>query len=47
MRDQGNLTAEDRALKRAKDSTDVMWHVAVYAIVNMQYFVYIYSKYCI
>jgi hypothetical protein len=35
MRDQGNLTAEGRALKRAKDSTDVMWHVAVYAIVNI------------
>ncbi len=35
MVEGGNLTAEDRALKRAKDSTDVMWHVAVYAIVNV------------
>ncbi len=30
-----NLTAEERAHKRAKESTDVMWHVAIYAIVNI------------
>lgn len=35
MGDQTGLTAEERALKRAKDSTDVMWHVAVFAIVNI------------
>ena len=35
MDGQRNLTAEDRALKRAKETTDVMWHVSVYAIVNI------------
>lgn len=35
MSDRANLTAEDRARKRAKEYTDVMWHVAVYAIVNV------------
>ena len=35
MGDQGNMTAEDRALKRAKDSTDMMWHIAAYAIINI------------
>ena len=35
MSSQGNLTAEDRARKRAKESIDVMWHVAAYAIVNI------------
>ena len=27
-------TAEERALKRAKEYTDVMWHVAAFAIIN-------------
>jgi len=35
MSDQANLTAEDRARKRAKESIDVMWHVTAYAIVNI------------
>ena len=27
-------TAEERAAKRVKDRTDVMWHVATYVIIN-------------
>ncbi len=35
MSDQADLTAEDRALKRAKEWTEVTWHVAAYAIINL------------
>ena len=28
-------TPEERAAKRVKDRTDVMWHVATYVIVNV------------
>lgn len=34
MRYQSNLTAEDRARKRAKEGIEVVWHVAVYVIVS-------------
>ena len=27
------LTAEERALKRAKEYTDLMWHIATFAII--------------
>lgn len=29
-----NTTPEERARKRAKSYTDVMWHVAVFVIIN-------------
>ncbi len=35
VKQQANLTAEERARKRAKESVDVMWHVAAYTIVNI------------
>jgi hypothetical protein len=35
MSDQTNMTAEDRARKRASEWTEVTWHVASYAIVNV------------
>ena len=34
MNDQASLTAEDRASKRAKEWTELTWHVAAFAIVN-------------
>ena len=35
MSDRAGLTAEDRASKRAKEWTDLTWHVAVFVIVNV------------
>ena len=30
-----NSTPEERAAKRVKDRSDVMWHVAAYVIINV------------
>lgn len=34
MATETNSTPEERAAKRVKDYTDVMWHAATYAIIN-------------
>ncbi len=33
MSNTSGLTAEERALKRAKDYKDLLWHVATFAII--------------
>ncbi len=34
MNGQATSTPEERARKRVKERTDVMWHVSAYAIIN-------------
>ncbi len=34
MGKQETATPEERAQRRAKDRTDVMWHIATYVIIN-------------